>query len=192
MIPMGIRQPSSPAQEEIADAPPSGPVQEAVAQESPDGSASAEAAESPSSGQEETGEDLAASFDRQYQAVSKIDNELARYEIKRRRTPAYLELGRIATRLKAELGHGKWLPFLAEHGYAFSTGGLLMGGGIVATNGLNFSFANLSGTLPPCCKAVGKSPSAFPPRLCRSRERWPCCRSPVSLEWECGGGNAVV
>jgi autotransporter-associated beta strand protein len=40
---------------------------------------------------------------------------------------------------------GAW-NVVAMNQYAFSTGGLLMGGGIVATNGLNFSFANLSGT----------------------------------------------
>ena len=34
---------------------------------------------------------------------------------------------------------------IAGNQYAFSTGGLLMNGGVVETNGFNFSFANLSG-----------------------------------------------
>ena len=34
---------------------------------------------------------------------------------------------------------------VAGNQYAFSTGGLLMNGGVVETNGFNFSFANLSG-----------------------------------------------
>ena len=40
------------------------------------------------------GEDLAASLARQYQTVSKIHEAVARFEVKKRRTPEYLELGR--------------------------------------------------------------------------------------------------
>jgi hypothetical protein len=96
-VPLGLRADAPVAEEEAADAPLGG------------------------SAPEEAGEDLAASFDRQYQTVCKIDEAVSRFEIKKRRTPEYWELGRIAAQLKQGMGHGKWLPFLAEHGYAERT-----------------------------------------------------------------------
>ena len=133
-IPMGIRQPSSDfaqeesdvqgsldnlAQEEAPDAPLGRPAQdEPAVQEPPPDLTQAGVADA---AQGEAGEDLAASFARQYKIVCKIDDAVARVEIKRRRTPEYWELGRIAGQLKKEIGHGKWLPFLREHGYAERT-----------------------------------------------------------------------
>jgi len=67
------------------------------------------------------GEDLATSFARQYQTVLQIDEAVGRFEIKRRRTPEYVKLGGYGVELKEALGHGKWLPFLAEHAYAERT-----------------------------------------------------------------------
>ncbi len=69
----------------------------------------------------EASEGLVVNFAHQYQAVSRIDQEVARYEIKRRRTAEYWELGRLAAQLKEEIGHGKWLPYLGEHGYVERT-----------------------------------------------------------------------
>ena len=121
IIPMGKREDIAP--DEIDDAPPSGPAQadEAhappsdlapadVAQSSSGSPASAEVAQSPSNGlaPETVGDDLTATFARQYQAVCKIDEAVAHLEIKKRRTPEYWELGRIAAQLKEKLGHGKW------------------------------------------------------------------------------------
>ena len=67
------------------------------------------------------GEDLVVSFAHQYQAVSRIDDEVASYQIRRRRAAEYWELGRLADQLKEEVRHGKWLPFLAKHGYVART-----------------------------------------------------------------------
>jgi hypothetical protein len=129
-IPMGIRQPSSDsAQDEsdiqgssdsrVSDAPLGRPVKgEVAAQEPPTDLDEEEVADA---AQGEAGEDLATSFAQQYKRVCRIDDAVARFEIKRRRTPEYWELGRIAEQLKKEVGHGKWLPLLREHGYVERT-----------------------------------------------------------------------
>jgi hypothetical protein len=101
--------PSDAAPAEPADAPPSSPLQASVAEPS--------SIIVPAT----AGNDLTAQFAQQYKSVCKIDDAVAQFEVKKRRTPEYWALGKIAVQLKDKLGHGKWLPFLAEHGYVERT-----------------------------------------------------------------------
>ena len=55
------------------------------------------------------------SFDRHYWTNCELDCVVIGAE--RRRVFARFELGRIATKVKERLPHGKWLPWLDEHGY---------------------------------------------------------------------------